>query len=354
MNAANHPASAVPAERKREDQSPRIDASNYARLRHTVVEDYPGFGLHLKTIGNGSVALVDERSTTKVYLDFRDALFSRLGTGRHTPVFRMSHGEFWFSCGHRLAMGSGLRDVCAMVWGETRRRLGVIPQVGYAKGNHTAECLYRGDIRRLMPDYTRQIQSIAERGWLAIAFQANRSFIEYRRPLCRWLDEAGVRLSPSNYVPFYAVYALLCGPDARTLFGGRDVLVVTSIKDDRADRLDSGLRNLGARSVQVLPVSASRAICERLDLSQIRQRPEVILVGGGIGSANLIEQVEPLGAVAIDSGFATDAIAYDAMRGRRPFTLPDSEFHPDRIGFLEGERRQSMFARWRDLQGTVR
>jgi hypothetical protein len=150
----------------------------------------------------------------------------------------------------------------------------------------------------------------------------------------RWLDRQGIELTGNNYFPFYSVYALMFGPNAGALFGGRRILVVTSTTPEKRKGLELGLRRRGARDVQYLEVSPTRAMFDRLDIGRIRRPVELVLIGAGVGSAAVLGQVRSLGAVAIDAGFALDAIAFPAKRWNRPYCVPDAEFDVRQINFL--------------------
>jgi hypothetical protein len=101
--------------------------------------------------------------------------------------------------------------------------------------------------------------------------------------------------------------------------------VVTSLDPVKEDRLRIALGDEGARSVQFLGVSRSKAMLDTIDLSHIQLPIDVALVGAGVGAANILQQLMPLRTLCIDAGYVLDCIAQPERKGTRVFTLPDSE-----------------------------
>ena len=59
---------------------------------------------------------------------------------------------------------------------------------------------------------------------------------------------------------------------------------------------------MGAGVVQFLPISSSSSMTDRIDVSTIPEPVDVCLVAAGIGSANVLRQLEPAETLAVDIG----------------------------------------------------
>jgi hypothetical protein len=264
------------------------------------------------------------------YHTFRDTLLEKLGH-KHYPVFRWGDGECVFSVGYRMARPSSGQNP---IWYYCRTALSAYvkhrlhrnflsgtPSYGYERYNHREWLLAR-------QKFVHQLQRIAQEGSIGFNFVVQQSVPfcdQYIAPVCDWLDQHRINISDHNYFPCYFVYALLTGPDLNVVLAGRHVLVVTSDLREKSSLLASRLLLSGACSVQFLSISRSRAMLDVISLADVKTPVDVALIGAGVGAANVIDQLRPLNAVCIDSGFALDCLAEPALRGCRVYTLPDTE-----------------------------
>ncbi len=295
------------------------------QLSHVVDLRVPGY-LQVVPAGTIGQKTFAARDSAAWYQAFVDRIAAAVGT-RHLPVYRMADGEFEFCVGERAGKPFTLkpRDVARSLIQHTRvlmkRRRTDDPGIATCWGE-TYTAAERADVMRR---YVASLQSICRDGLIALHFTATKvQFGEaYFRPMCEWFDEHAVPLGPDNYLPFYFVYALLCGPDVARLVEGRRVLIVTSVDDDKRARLTAGLDARGAASVSFLPISSSRAMFDQPDPTPYLGEVDVALVGAGIASSLIIEHLRPLAVPCIDAGLALEIFADDARRDRI-FTVPDA------------------------------
>lgn len=64
---------------------------------------------------------------------------------------------------------------------------------------------------------------------------------------------------------------------------------------------------------------------EVIDKSKLPDDVDLVLIGAGIGSANIINQLNHLNALCIDAGHSLDCISRPQLRVERICLLPDSE-----------------------------
>src|SRR5207245_1658189 len=140
-----------------------------------------------------------------------------------------------------------------------------------------------------------------------------------------------VPIDAGNYHHMYSVYVLFHGPDRERLLRGRHILVVTSLTPTKRASIERGLREAGAARIQFLGISSDKALLDRLDLTQVHHPVDLVLVGAGVGSANCLDQLRPLGSVAIDAGFCLSTLGDRDARFQRPYCVPDEEFDPARM-----------------------
>jgi len=239
------------------------------------------------------------------------------------PIYRMADGEFIFCVGRRAAFPPcNLYGISAFAW-KVRENISLIIQRGGAR-TCWGESYDSMDRNQLMQHYCECLRIIASSGKLALHFvrSPSRFSEQYIDPMLKWLHQQNVNLTEDNYTSFYFVYALLCGPESYRLFKGRNVLIITHANSEKRSRLTSSLHLRGASNVQFITVSRDQALLDKIDVSNLDVLPDVVLVGAGIGSANIIVQLQSLNTVCIDAGICIEILADESRRGRL-FTEPD-------------------------------
>jgi hypothetical protein len=271
-------------------------------------------------------------------MEFVDRVEEAIGE-RHFPVFRFGDGECVFSVGYRVGRPPPRTPWLkhypkALLSAYIKHRLHRNFRSG--SGGYGYELYSYTEWREARPRFARYIAEIAREGLIGFNFvvQFGVPFCDrYMGPVCDWLERSGVSVDGANFVPCYFVYALLLGPDRRRLLAGRRTLLVTSGEHGKDRLLTAALAREGARSVQFLPISRSKAMFDRVDLEKVQRPIHVALVGAGVGASNLISQLKPLNAVCLDAGYVLDCYADETLKGTRVFTLPDEEMHQHPIRY---------------------
>ena len=324
----------------------RLLPPSYRILPASVPFRVPGFEGQSRAT---DFVLAPEEIDCRVWFTrFVDRVSRAVGTA-WLPVCRMSDGEFNLLFGHqppslRYPPARRMRMRVRQAVGIVRRRLTGL-RAHTAKGVSSGAMSY-AEIRGLAPVMAREYAAVARAGILGLHLSYGKTPFQeqYFPAIARWLAEQSVSLTPDNYVPFYFVYALVRGPAFAELVSGRRVLVVHSADGGKRDAIAAAIRAAGAREVEWLPISAMRAFAERLDLSRLAGRPDLCLLGAGIGKARLFSQLEPLGVPCIDAGFSFEAWADPEQQWDRPYMTPDSGLDVSRIRFLSDADKADLAA----------
>lgn len=300
---------------------------------HRVLHRLPGFDRHFE-LGTTFVRSFREIDCRDWYREFVDRVLASLGTRKHLPVFRLSHGEFIMAVGRQVDASAPIGTRVLHHLAKLARGAGLLPAFYSGSKDNSYEQFSKSELASAQECFRRHLRDISREGIVAAAFYENAGYQQYIPKVLDFLAQNDIELTADNYVPFYGVYALLHGPDADRLFRNRRVLVVTSFPGDKRERLTSELLARGASSVQFHSVSPVRAMFDTIDLNNISQPIDITLVGAGTGAAAVLAQVRPLGSLAIDAGFAIDAIAFPEKRWNRPYCIPDSEFDINKVNFI--------------------
>lgn len=309
------------------------------RMRPRVSLHYPGFDRTREiSVAAGATAPVyafADEDCRAWYRRFADDVLSAVEARRFLPVYRMGDGEFSFALGsreeqvpiHRLRPRQAARRLRDLLTG--RRGAHRSGSAGYGW-----EVYSRAERAALLDAYAADLRLVAERGWIAAALDRSPQYAAWLPGILDWFDARGVALHAGNYQHVYAVYALLHGPDRARLLGGRRVLVVNHVDDARRAAIAGGLARAGAAEARFLSISREKAMLERLDPRALDAPADLVLVGAGVGAARVLRQLEPLGAPALDVGFALDVLARPELRWTRPFCVADGEMDPARVRWL--------------------
>jgi hypothetical protein len=258
---------------------------------------------------------------------------------RYLPVCRLADGEYEFLFGPKswnprlpyVRRAAAAARVAAWRWRHRSPGFHAETAPGISSGELTAtEC------QALRPVVRDDLEHIACHGILAMHLTYGREpFHEAYFPALRdWVRRSGLALDHANYVPFYFVYALLRGPRSAGLVGGRRLLVVHSAAGEKQAAIRRSLLDLGAAHVEWLGVSPTRAFADRLDLRAVAAKPDLCLVGAGIGKTRVLRQLEPLAVPCIDAGFTFEVWADTDRQWDRPFMTPDTAFSAQLVRYL--------------------
>lgn len=184
---------------------------------------------------------------------------------------------------------------------------------------HQAESV--AAIHAAIPGHLKAIHYLSEHGTLApLVFPGNVHRQSKLRSLFRkkngndtalrfleLLAKNGMRLSASNYIPFYAVYAYLSGTRFAQALDGKTVCVVNSDFNEAA--CNAWFERAGSRPKLVhVPIPASY-VATRWDsmrdeaFRHVPEKPDCFMVGAGIGALEVcVDAARRFSAPAIDSG----------------------------------------------------
>jgi hypothetical protein len=253
------------------------------------------------------------------YASFRRFVQGAMGAGRHLPIYRMSHGEYIAMVGYRERPLKRVRRFVSRLLGKQKAFKSGDPLYGWEQYTNEELAIVRARLPGLL-------QAIAQDGILAMAlYPESPGYAMFIGPALDYLDRHGIDVSARNAYPFYFVYALLLGPDAASVFRGRRVLVVTGPTHEKFEKLERALRRYEVADVQFLPCHPQKSMFDTLDLSRVRRPVDLALVGAGVGAANVLDQLRPLGGVCIDAGYCLTVLGEPNLP-RRAYALPDAEF----------------------------
>ena len=192
----------------------------------------------------------------------------------------------------------------------------------------TGESYSSRDAKEVKSKYIYELKKIAESGIIPLHFIRENGELIYEdsvNGICNWFKENDILINESNYTAFYNVYALMNGPDRDILFKGKNLLIATNASDEKQRSIKNNLKRLKINNIQFYQISANKSMFDKIDVNKITQPVDVVFIAAGIGSLNIISQLEPLNTVCIDAGIAIESMDYLDLKKHRPFLIDDED-----------------------------
>jgi hypothetical protein len=232
------------------------------------------------------------------FKDFRDHVLDCIGK-EYLPVYRMADGEYRFLMGRRYNFHKKplLRELVAV----TAEKLHIKNPNKWKTS--WGENYAPGRVKDLKHNLIGDVRKIAGHGYLACYINDNglNAFTEYNSILPHYFRKKNIQFHSKNYIPFHFVCNLFMAKGWQDFFENRNVLIVTGGNKNK-NKIDNTLTRFGAKSVQYIPISETSSLEDNVDILNIQQPVDLCLVAAGIGSANIITQLQQLNTAVLDIG----------------------------------------------------
>lgn len=198
---------------------------------------------------------------------FLEHVLRCLESRAYFPIARFCDGEYSFYSGKETT-------TC---WGERKSRIDA------------------AGVRRLHLD---ALQTISRDGVLCP--NLNMIYVQLQSDFLEFLAKNGMPLQ--NYAPFYFVYALLVNPRFLGALRNRHVAIITNFHNKNLQNISRVFEDVGAAKVSFHEIPSSGVAQGDFDLN-IDSKPDIAFVGAGIGAPLVLQRLQSLSCVAIDTGF---------------------------------------------------
>jgi len=281
------------------------------------------------------------------YTNFKNNVYASINHS-YLPVYRMADGEFLFLASISNVKLSYIETVKKIIL-NAKQMLRAKPFTGKTSfinyihsifDTHSVKTCFdesytKTEIDSIKTLFLDSILDISQNGILAVHFieyfinkskdiqniDFVKNNIEYQKQInfaLDWFDRHCPNLNENNYTSFYYIYALLTGPDSYKLFQNKRVLIITSLTTKKMSNIEDHLKNKGAENVSFYNISPTKSMFEKIDFTNIK-KPDIVLIGAGIGSVNILTQCRRLDTVCIDAGIVLEAYNNNKLFGSRLF-----------------------------------
>jgi len=252
---------------------------------------------------------------------FKTEVLENMGQN-YFPVYRMADGEYRFMMGrvYNFYKKPLWREIVAVTAEKLR-----IKNPDKWKTSWGEE--YKPErIKVLRKQLIRDVAYISRKGRLACYWNRNglKAFEEYNNKLLPYFKENNIVLDSVNYIPFHFVCGILVRSGWEDFFKEKHILIVTGGDEVSEAEIKQTLVKMGVAKVSFYRISKTSSLEERLNLEMfLEERIDMCLVAAGIGSANILRQLEPLQTVVLDiGGYMNCFTNSDASQHGGIFKLP--------------------------------
>ena len=253
---------------------------------------------------------------------FRDDCLKAMETKTFFPVYRMADGEYRFLMGR--AYNFYKRPLIKELIAVTAEKLHI--KNPYKWETSWGEKYSSHEMKSLRKKLILDIKNISKKGKLACYWNKNglHAFEEYNHKLIPFFKKHNINFSSKNYVPFHFVCCMLVKYNWKKFFLKKNILVVTGCDKISKKAIIKSFNTFGVNSTDFIVISKTSSMKEVINVENFKKKKiDMCLVAAGIGSANIISQLEPLNTLTIDiGGFINCYIDYNKSQHGGIFKFP--------------------------------
>ena len=224
-----------------------------------------------------------------------DEVMYSMNEKKYFPIYRMADGEYRFLFGTVINWNP-----------KTWKNLYSIVKydlLGINWKTSWGESYDKKKLEKLRKDLLIYIRYIAKNGKLALYWNENglNAFTEYNKKLISNFSSRDIEVTIDNYIPFHFAQAIIA-QKVRLIVNNKVVLIVSGMDDAEFFNLRKNLYVFGANDVNCLKCSPTSSLEDDFSDSNLKSKPDLVLVAAGIGSAKIIVDLRHLNCPIIDIG----------------------------------------------------
>ena len=266
----------------------------------------PGFKKHEEVWGGCYPP--NKISSLEWYKKFEDKIEIQMSKKEFFPLFRLSDGEFIFLLGRKFKQYSFFKKIYYFL--HHLKRSIYYGSTFYSSGRKGyCETYSYFSLKKLRKQFINQLKDLSNEGVLCLNFSPHILTEPYQYDFVNFIKKNNITLNENNYFQFYFVPGYFMGRKIQQVYRNKRILIFTSDMKIRNENLKNNLIKFGAKKVEFYKTSLNTPLLDLIDLNKIQDQPDLIFIGAGVGSANILSQIKNLKCISIDSGFIVDALS---------------------------------------------
>lgn len=280
----------------------------------------PGFKKHEKEWGGCYPP--NKISSLDWYKKFENKIEIQINKREFFPLFRLSDGEFIFILGRKFHQYT-LKKKINYFFQHIKRSI-YYGSTFYSSGRKGyCETYSYFKLGKLRKKFTNQLKELSTKGMLCYNFSPHILTKPYQKDFFNYMNINNIILNESNYFQFYFVPGYFLGEKIQEIYRDKRILIFTSDMKIRNENLKNTLMKFGAKKVDFYKTSLNTPLQDTIKTNKVEDQPDLVLIGAGVGSVNILNQIKDLKCLSIDSGFIVDALSDFNLARTRPYYLND-------------------------------
>ena len=289
-------------------------------FEHPSTLNIPGFKKHEEEWGGCYPP--NKISSLDWYKKFEDKIEIQINKKEFFPLFRLSDGEFIFILGRKFGQYSFNKKINYFL--KHIKRSIYYGSTFYSSGRKGyCETYSYFKLDELRKKFTSQLKEISADGMLCYNFSPHILTQPYQLEFLNYIKNNNIIFNESNYFQFYFVPGYFLGQKIQEIYRDKRILIFTSDMEIRNENLKSTLVKFGAKKVEFYKTSLNTPLQDTIETDKIDDQPDLVLIGAGVGSVNILYQIKNLKCLSIDCGFIVDALSNFNLAKTRPYYLSD-------------------------------
>lgn len=262
---------------------------------------------------NRKVFLIEDQNCDDMLELFFKRILNVIKEKKHFPIIRLADGEFQYLLGtNELNFRKPKIKLVYHIFNQYYEKLfnkrfevksrtyTSIYGTGFARSN---------DVKKskidIIKKYSISLQNISKKGILAIYTIIKPEFYteQYMPNLEQFFQKNNININIENYVPFYFVYILLTNKKYKSIYENKNVHLITSFDKTSKSKIEKTLKLYNVKNITWTRLSEDNVLYDLIDIKKINKNVDVVFVGGGLGKANIFNQLDNFPALIIDAGY---------------------------------------------------
>ena len=315
--------------------NPLLKIKGYEELSYV----YKGKKIKIDT-NTSSHKMFTNESLDFRYTKFRNYVLDKINANEYLPIYRMADGEFMFCLDYlenqrvnffkkiRKILGNIKRIILPVYMYNRKIRKNYLEMIINIFSTHNffiahGETYNEEERISLKDKMLKYLKFLSEKGIIALEFSEYKipnSFSPLFKPMCDWFDKYSIDLNYSNYVPFYFVYILLNELFDGEYLQGKKLLIITNYDENKEKSIRKNLEKNKLNKIDFYKITDNKSFFEKIDMEKINKvKYDLIIIGAGVGTINILIQLKSLETVCIDAGIIIECLANPEIRNSRIF-----------------------------------
>lgn len=309
---------------------------------------YPEFEYHTKmneVLGGALAYSFYDCDGKEWFLEFVNRLYIARDERKYLPLYRMGDGEYTF------LLGKNIYNFIPFSRLGLKQKVFKLKEMFSNKRDHSSgtstdgkESYSKEELIRLKNKFISDLKFVSEKGILGLGLDNGKFYGKYMPYVQQAFKNNNITLNRENYYHVYHVYAFFGSKKGIEFMQNQNVLIVTSLTVEKKKKFADYMDSIEVKNLYFYNISPDKSMLDVLDLNKIPKDTNIALIGAGVGSVNILKQLEPLSIPCLDVGTVLGNMLDEERIHNRPFMANDGKFDLNKISYISKDQKHKLKA----------